>query len=112
MKKGYKVALVIILFCTVDANAQKLENILATSTCKYLDSMNIESAKTMEQKKEILILSFARAVAENEKLILSNPELKNATSYEQGKKVGQIYTAKVVPLLFANCPKFRQLSKM
>jgi hypothetical protein len=91
-------------------NAQRVEEFLATNICKQLDSVDVVSAKTVQQKKEMLLAAVTKTIVANAEALGKFPELQNIASYEQGKKIGKIYSEKVAPLLIANCPRFRQLS--
>lgn len=90
-------------------NAQSLEIKLATSACRYCDSIPIMEVVTPQDKKKVLTFIFAKAVAANQEEIEKDKRFEGLNSYEQGKKLGQILAQNILPIIIVKCPKFMKL---
>ncbi|THU38414.1 hypothetical protein FAM09_17240 [Niastella caeni] len=95
---------------TISTKAQSLEEKLADSACKYIDSINLAKIITPQDKKTAITFIFAKAVAENNQAINSDKRFAGLKSYEQGKKLGQLMAQNIFPTMRTRCPKFQKLA--
>jgi hypothetical protein len=103
-----------ILFCLFIlysgfVKAQTLEDKLTTSACQYLDSLNLSKITTLNDKKTAITFIFAKAVAANQQAINKDKRFAGLTSYEQGKKLGQLMAQDILPIMNLKCLRFKKL---
>jgi|694.fasta_scaffold53454_3 hypothetical protein len=99
----------ILLLLSILLKGQSLEKKLAASVCNTLDSIDIDKVVSADDKKNIIMFVFSKAVELNQETIGKDKRFNNLHTYEQGRKMGQFMAQSVKPILFRSCPKFKKL---